>query len=342
MLGAAVVSLSISLATPFAPATVRANAPAVAGEYVVKPGEFLVGIAQSLRVSLKDLLAVNGLTTTSTIHPGQRLKVPAAPPAPGPVTHTVAKGDFLSGIAQRYKVRLADLLAVNSLTSTSVIIPGKVLKLPAGAIAPATAVAAPPTQNSGGAPGVSSLVHTVRSGDYLGGIAQRYKVPFRQLLAVNGLSSSSVIIPGQKLKLPAGAVAPATGGTAASGNAKIDKVLSYALAQVGKPYRFFTKGPNTFDCSGLSLAAYAQVGIALPHYSGSQAQLGQPVDWWTQDIKPGDLVFTARGSAPGVIGHLGIAISSTQWVQAPGSGDVVRVGPLPADYKILAVRRLIP
>jgi LysM repeat protein len=341
MLGAAVVALSISVAAPISSGSVAARGPAVAGEYVVKPGDFLVGIATSLRVSLTDLLAVNGLTMSSAIHPGQRLKVPAAPPVPGPITHTVAKGDFLSGIAQRYKVKLSDLLAVNSLSTSSVIMPGKVLKLPAGAVAPAAGIAAQPVQNSGGT-AVSSLVHTVRSGDYLGGIAQRYKVRFRDLLSVNTLTASSVIIPGQQLKLPAGAVAPATGGATASGNAKIDKVLTYALAQVGKPYRFFTKGPNTFDCSGLSLAAYAQVSIALPHYSGSQAQLGTPVDWWTQDIKPGDLVFTARGSAPGVIGHLGIAISSTQWVQAPGTGDVVRVGPLPADYKILAVRRLIP
>jgi LysM repeat protein len=338
MLGAAVVALSISVAAPISSGSVLARGPAVAGEYVVKPGDFLVGIAKSLRVPLNDLLAVNGLTMTSAIHPGQRLKVPAAPPVPGPITHTVAKGEFLSGIAQRYRVKLSDLLAVNSLTTTSVIIPGKVLTLPAGAVAPAASVAAQPVQPSA----VSSLVHTVRSGDFLGGIAQRYKVRFRDLLAVNKITASSVIIPGQQLKLPAGAVAPTGGSAAPSGNAKIDKVLTYALAQLGKPYRFFTKGPNTFDCSGLSLAAYAQVGIALPHYSGSQAQLGQPVDWWTQDIKPGDLVFTARGSAPGVIGHLGIAISSTQWVQAPGTGDVVRVGPLPADFKILAVRRLIP
>ena len=62
-----------------------------------------------------------------------------------------------------------------------------------------------------------------------------------------------------------------------------------------------------------------------------------------EDIRPGDLVFSARsGTDPTVISHVGIAVSSTQWVQAAGSAIGVKQTNLPSDSRILAVRRLLP
>jgi cell wall-associated NlpC family hydrolase len=122
----------------------------------------------------------------------------------------------------------------------------------------------------------------------------------------------------------------------------VRKVIDFLMAQVGKPYKFFSAGPDSFDCSGLSKAGYAQIGIQLTHYSGAQATAGVAVDWTTQPILAGDLVFTASSSTPGIIGHLGIAIDGTRWIHAPRAGDVVRVGNLPSATKILAVRRLVP
>jgi LysM repeat protein len=84
--------------------------------------------------------------------------------------------------------------------------------------------------------------HTVRAGDTLVGIAARYDVTLASLLAINDLTVTSLIVPGQRLTLPGGAVAPsATTGTA------IDRVIAYARAQLGKPYRFFAAGPHAFD-----------------------------------------------------------------------------------------------
>ena len=117
-------------------------------------------------------------------------------------------------------------------------------------------------------------------------------------------------------------------------------MVNYALAQVGKPYRFFSKGPDSFDCSGLTLAAYAQIGIDLVHFSAWQARQGTAVDFRNEPIQPGDLVFqTRRGSD--TINHVGIAVTSTTWVQAVGTGKPVSVGPLPSSSTITAVRRYV-
>jgi cell wall-associated NlpC family hydrolase len=116
-------------------------------------------------------------------------------------------------------------------------------------------------------------------------------------------------------------------------------VISYALAQRGRPYRKGAAGPNAFDCSGLTSAAYATIGVDLPRYSVTQAGLGRAVDWRHEPIEPGDLVFT-RGDNPVIdLGHVGLAISATEWVVASRPGVPVRVEALPRG--IQRVRRIL-
>ena len=116
-------------------------------------------------------------------------------------------------------------------------------------------------------------------------------------------------------------------------------VIAYAYAQLGKPYVWGGAGPDVFDCSGLTLRAYQQIRIDLPHKSAAQARYGQTIDWRTEPIQPGDLIFH-RGSIPvHDNGHVGIAISATQWIVAPKSGDVVSLRPIPFD-RIQTVHRL--
>jgi cell wall-associated NlpC family hydrolase len=121
----------------------------------------------------------------------------------------------------------------------------------------------------------------------------------------------------------------------------IDTVVAFAKAQVGKPYQFFTAGPDTFDCSGLTLASYRQIGVSLTHQSLAQSKQGRAVDWTVEPIKAGDLVFMYSSRNPSVISHVGLAISPTRWVHAPRPGDVVREGPLPPASRIIAVRRFV-
>lgn len=232
--------------------------------------------------------------------------------------YTVKQGDTLSGIARRVDVPLADLLSANSLTVTSVIHPGQRLTVP--------------DASSSAEPGST---HTVVAGDTLGGIASRYRVSLQSLLAVNGLRATSLITSGMQLKLPAGATAALPTPTTPA-----QRVLAYALAQLGKPYVFFTKGPTAFDCSGLSLAAYAQVGIPLVHHAATQAQQGSAVDYWNEAIQAGDLIFL-DGDWNGVIDHVGIALNASTWVQASQSRGTVLTEPIPSDSVIVAVRRFL-
>jgi cell wall-associated NlpC family hydrolase len=123
-------------------------------------------------------------------------------------------------------------------------------------------------------------------------------------------------------------------------SSQITKVIEFAQAQLGKPYRFNAAGPDMYDCSGLTLAAYATIGVSLPHYSGAQLSLGTTIDWTTEAIQPGDLVFLETAPGSGVISHVGIATSATTWIHAPKAGDVVRTGTIPT-YRTVGVRRLV-
>jgi cell wall-associated NlpC family hydrolase len=283
-------------------------------------------------------------------------------------TYVVKAGDNLVGIAKKLKVRFADLLAANSFTATSVIHPGDTLVVPAGT-APATA-SLPATPSQAATPAAApQRTYVVLPGDALIGIAMKHGVKLGPLLKANKFKIDSVVHPGDTLIIPAGgtlvvspdpassgpaiatnsaaptaatpaAATPAAATTEATSSA-IDTVIAYATAQLGKPWKFNTAGPDSFDCSGLSSAAYAEIGLYLPHQSAMQATRGIAVDWRTEPIQAGDLVFMFTTSHPDVISHVGIAIDSKRWIHAPRSGDVVRVGMLPSADKIQAVRRYV-
>ena len=320
--------------------------------YTVTWGDSLSQIAGRHQVSLSSLLDANDLTASSLILPGMRLRLPAdsttasatptktADAAPSTASYTVTWGDSLSQIAGRHQVSLSSLLDANDLTASSLILPGMRLRLPADS----TTASATPTKTADAAPSTAS--YTVTWGDSLSQIAGRHQVSLSSLLDANDLTASSLILPGRRLRIPAGATAPSpaspitTTSSEPPGDEHVGAVVRYTIAQQGKPYEFFTKGPDSFDCSGLTLAAYAQAGIQLVHHSAAQARQGTEVDLSSESIRPGDLVFLKRrGSA--TINHVGIAIDADTWIQATGYGDTVRAGSMPASSSIVAVRRFI-
>ena len=258
------------------------------------------------------------------------------------LTYVVAKNDSLTGIASKAKVKFTDLLAVNGFKATSVILPGQVIVLPDAAVtvapsANSAAVAAVPTVASG-------ATYTVVKNDSLSGIASKAKVSLSSFLAVNGFTKMSVILPGQVVKLPEGANIASTNAAAAvttSAPSRLQAVLDFAKAQIGKPYAFGKAGPTSYDCSGLTLAAFAQVKVSLPHQSLAQSKLGSAVDWRVAGVQAGDLVFTFSTKNQSQISHVGIAISATQWIEAPYTGGAVRISSLPSASKIQAVRRVL-
>jgi LysM repeat protein len=349
------IALPAGAVAPAAPAAPAApTAPVTGGTYTVRAGDSLGGIARRHGVALTALLGANGFTAASLILPGQSItlpagavvqrpaiEIPAPTPAPSPAptptpatagTYTVRAGDSLGRIAQRHQVGLNALLAVNGFTVTSLILPGQAISLPAGSVTAPAASASPSTSSGSGGS------YTIRAGDSLGGIAQRYGVSLAALLTANGFATSSLIVPGQTIALPAGA-APQT-PTATPTGTRVDTVIQYALAQQGKGYSFFTAGPDTFDCSGLTKAAYAQIGITLVHQSAAQARQGTAVDFMSEPIQAGDLIFLITRDNE-VINHVGMAISPTQWIHAPAPGQPVRVGSIPSKSVIVAVRRYV-
>jgi cell wall-associated NlpC family hydrolase len=107
--------------------------------------------------------------------------------------------------------------------------------------------------------------------------------------------------------------------------------LRAALTQRGKPYVWGAAGPDSYDCSGLVMWAFAQEGISLPHYTGDQWNSGMHVS--RANLEPGDLVFFFAD-----ISHVGIYIGNGLMVDAPSTGQVVQVQPVFWDSFVGAVR----
>ncbi len=119
--------------------------------------------------------------------------------------------------------------------------------------------------------------------------------------------------------MPAGAGSAFCAGKAAGApSAAAKAAIAFACDQIGEAYVWAAAGPNTWDCSGLTMAAFAAGGVSLPHSSRLQAGYGTSVS--SSSIMPGDLVFF---NSP--ISHVGIALGGGLMVHAPHTGSVVKV-----------------
>jgi peptidoglycan DL-endopeptidase CwlO len=109
------------------------------------------------------------------------------------------------------------------------------------------------------------------------------------------------------------------------------QALRFALTRLGDPYVWGAAGPSSFDCSGLVMWAYAQVGISLEHFTGDQWNEGEHIS--RSELQPGDLVFFYPD-----IGHVGLYIGNGLMVDAPTFGQPVQVQPVMWDVYVGAVR----
>ena len=117
----------------------------------------------------------------------------------------------------------------------------------------------------------------------------------------------------------------APGRRAAGSPSAARRVVAYALAQQGKPYRWGQEGPGGFDCSGLAWAAWRSAGLGWPRLSAEgQWRRGPRV---RGAPRPGDLVFFHTSRMPaGRPGHVGVYLGDRRMVEAPTAGGRVRVG----------------
>ena len=153
--------------------------------YTVRSGDCLSIIAQRFGVSWGSIASANGIYSPYIIYPGQVLNIPGG--SGGTVqtqTYTVRSGDCLSTIAQRFGVSWGSIASANGIYSPYIIYPGQVLNIPGG---------------SGGT--VQTQTYTVRSGDCLSTIAQRFGVSWGSIASANGIYSPYIIYPGQVLRI---------------------------------------------------------------------------------------------------------------------------------------------
>jgi len=122
-----------------------------------------------------------------------------------------------------------------------------------------------------------------------------------------------------------GSSAPASSG----GSGRNARAAQVAMQYLGVPYRWGGASPSGFDCSGLAMYAYGQVGVSMAHYTGAIWSAYPRV---TGDLQPGDLVFFNG------LGHMGIYIGGGMMVPAPPTGHVVRVAPINRSGYMGAVR----
>ena len=187
-----------------------------------------------------------------------------------PATYMVAAGDTVSGIAGRFGLATASVLALNGLGWKSIIFAGQTLKLTASGAVPAVKVTAQK----------ATTRYTIQTGDTIGGIAAKLGLSTQVLLSANGLGWSSIIYPGQTIAIPGSAT---VASVAPASQVRIVETSSVTPA---------TNAPATYTIvSGDTMA-----GIAAKFALSTQVLLSANGLGWSRIIYPGQTI-TIPGSA---------------------------------------------
>ncbi|MEU6847975.1 C40 family peptidase [Streptomyces sp. NPDC046716] len=112
-----------------------------------------------------------------------------------------------------------------------------------------------------------------------------------------------------------------TGPAVEAPSSRAAAAIAYARQALGSPYVWGATGPNAFDCSGLTQAAYRAAGVSLPRTTYAQINAGQRVS--RSQLQPGDLVFFYSG-----ISHVGLYIGNGEMIHAPNPSAPVRIAPI--------------
>src|SRR5665647_2775566 len=144
---------------------------------------------------------------------------------------------------------------------------------------------------------------------------------------------------------PAATLTPGPNGLTLTSSPADNAAATFAIAQLGKPYLWGAQGPTAFDCSGLTMAAWASVGVTIPRVTYTQATAGTPVS--VQDARTGDLVLIPGSEGtPANPGHVamvaGLDTGGALWlVDAARTGVPVRLSPMAGwANQIVTIRRI--
>lgn len=154
--------------------------------HTVNQGESIYSISKNYNLSFTDILNQNNLTKTSVIFPGQKILINKQ------TYHKVVAGDSYWKISQQYNINLSSLLKLNNASSSSILNINDIVILSEG-----TQISTAQTT-----PNISYSYYTVKSGDTLWHISDKFGIPLQELLNTNKLSSNSILSIGTSIKIP--------------------------------------------------------------------------------------------------------------------------------------------
>ncbi|MFB0636781.1 LysM peptidoglycan-binding domain-containing protein [Bacillus rugosus] len=300
------------------------------GTYKVQLGDSLWKIANKVNMSVAELKVLNNLKS-DTIYVNQVLKTKSSgsktsskdtssnsnsSQTSGTKNYTVKSGDSLWKIANNYNLTVQQIRNSNNLKS-DVLYVGQVLKL----TGQASSGTSSPSSSSSNASSSTTTTYTVKSGDSLWVIAQKFNVTAQQIREKNNLKTDVLQI-GQKLVITGKASSSSSSSsgssnTTSSTSAKINTMIAAAKEQLGVPYRWGGTTPAGFDCSGFIYYALNKVTsvsrLTAAGYWNTMKSVSQPA--------VGDFVFfTTYKAGPS---HVGIYLGNGEFINANDSGVVI-------------------
>lgn len=296
------------------------------GTYKVQLGDSLWKIANKVNMSIAELKVLNNLKS-DTIYVNQVLKTKSSgsdtsskdtssksDQTSATTKYTVKSGDSLWKIANNYNLSVQQIRNINNLKS-DVLYVGQVLKLTGKASSGSSSSSSSSSNASSG----TTTTYTVKSGDSLWVIAQKFNVTAQQIREKNNLKTD-VLQVGQKLVISGKASSSSSSGssnTTSSTSAKINTMISAAKAQLGVPYRWGGTTPSGFDCSGFIYYVLNKVTsvsrLTAAGYWNTMKSVSQPA--------VGDFVFfTTYKAGPS---HVGIYLGNGEFINANDSGVVI-------------------
>ncbi|MED0585610.1 peptidoglycan endopeptidase LytF [Bacillus subtilis] len=295
------------------------------GTYKVQLGDSLWKIANKVNMSIAELKVLNNLKS-DTIYVNQVLKTKTSGSDTSSkdtssksnqnsatTKYTVKSGDSLWKIANNYNLTVQQIRNINNLKS-DVLYVGQVLKLTGKASSGSSSSSSSSNASSG-----TTTTYTVKSGDSLWVIAQKFNVTAQQIREKNNLKTD-VLQVGQKLVISGKASSSSSSGSSnntSSTSAKINTMIAAAKAQLGVPYRWGGTTPSGFDCSGFIYYVLNKVTsvsrLTAAGYWNTMKSVSQPA--------VGDFVFfTTYKAGPS---HVGIYLGNGDFINANDSGVVI-------------------
>ena len=296
------------------------------GTYKVQLGDSLWKIANKVNMSIAELKVLNNLKS-DTIYVNQVLKTKSSGSdtsskdtssksnqTSATTKYTVKSGDSLWKIANNYNLTVQQIRNVNNLKS-DVLYVGQVLKLTGKASSGSSSSSSSSNASSG-----ATTTYTVKSGDSLWVIAQKFNVTAQQIREKNNLKTD-VLQVGQKLvitgKASSSSSSSGSSNTTSSTSAKINTMIAAAKEQLGVPYRWGGTTPSGFDCSGFIYYVLNKVTsvsrLTAAGYWNTMKPVSQPA--------VGDFFFfTTYKAGPS---HVGIYLGNGEFINANDSGVVI-------------------